>query len=497
MTAEYEEEHFGAKEDEERQRQLLDIIGSMQPRVVLHRSVITEDVSPEEEEDEDIPHFKEEEEQQSPYIEKEDEPEHTEEGEDQPYLKENKICKLPSTRAPLKSEVKGQSEASRGAEPPSSSSCQQRIEDTSQDVRPEHPHVKEEEEDEAITHFKEEKEQLSLYIKKEEPEHFCMKVEGQDPPYIKEKEMEEKIFKPSTGVPLKSEDEGKSETSRGAEPPSSSSCQHMSTEGDGDHWGGSQAEGLLAPLSNSENMLPHTPHNSNDDDESGADMTGHIDNKTSKCSHCGKTFSCKTNLNHHTCIHTCKKPFACSVCGKRFKRKHDLKTHTRTHTGEKPYSCSVCGQSFSQKRGLNIHTRTHTGKEKPFACSFCDRRFDLKAQLTSHMRTHTGEKPFTCSFCGQKFSHNTTLKLHTRIHTGEKPFTCSVCGQTFSRKKSLERHTRTHTGEKRFTCSGCGQKFSYQETIERHKIIHSAEAFARSVFLVPVQLMPAFGLYCQ
>ncbi|XP_077364454.1 uncharacterized protein LOC144008936 isoform X1 [Festucalex cinctus] len=393
MTAAYEEERFGSKEDEEREGQLLDVTSIMQPSIVLHRTDISQDVRPEQQ-------------------------------------------------------------------------------------KPEHPHVKEE--GDAITHFKEEEEQQSPYIKKEEPEHPCIKEEGQDPPYIKEEEVEEKIFKPSTGVPLKSEDEGQSETSRGAEPPSSSSYQRMSTEGDGDRWGGSQAEGLLAPLSSSENMLPHTPHN----DESLGNMKCHIDNKSSTCSRCGKTFTCKSNFNQHVCIHTVEKPFACTVCGKRFKRKHDLKIHTRTHTGEKPYSCSVCGERFSQKRGLEIHTRTHTGKEKPFACSVCDRRFNLKAYLTSHMRTHTGEKPFTCSFCGQKFSHNTTLKFHTRIHTGENPFTCSVCDQTFSRKKSLERHIRTHTGVKRFTCLGCGQKFYHKETLERHKIIHSTEASACSVTLV-------------
>ncbi|XP_061619478.1 uncharacterized protein LOC133472535 isoform X5 [Phyllopteryx taeniolatus] len=98
---------------------------------------------------------------------------------------------------------------------------------------PEPPHIKEEVQDKAVHH-----------IKEEEEEEVC--------PYIEEQDKEEDITKyPSTDVPLKSEDEGQSEESRRAEPPSSRSSQHMSTEGDGAHCEGSQADGLLAPLSDS------------------------------------------------------------------------------------------------------------------------------------------------------------------------------------------------------------------------------------------------------
>ncbi|XP_061621304.1 uncharacterized protein LOC133473704 isoform X8 [Phyllopteryx taeniolatus] len=120
---------------------------------------------------------------------------------------------------------------------------------------PEPPRIKEEVEDEEVHHIKEEEE--PILIKKEEEEAF---------PHIKQEEEE---F-PSTGVPLKSE-EGQSEESRGAEPPSSSSNQHMTTEGDGeDHCGGSQADGLLAPRSDSDDVTSHSPHADDGDKQSEA-----------------------------------------------------------------------------------------------------------------------------------------------------------------------------------------------------------------------------------
>ncbi|XP_061525889.1 zinc finger protein 25-like [Phycodurus eques] len=328
--------------------------------------------------------------------------------------------------------------------------------DITEDLRnerqePEPPHIKDELEDEEVQPIKEEEE--PILIEKEE-EEAC--------PHIAEEEDITKVQ--LAGVPLKSE--GQSEESRETEPSSSSSSQHMTTEGDGDHCGGSQADGLLVPLLDSDDMTSDSPYTE-------GHMTCHTDNKRWKCSQCEKTFANKSTFKQHVRTHTGEKPFSCSDCGQRFSLKERLKRHTRTHTGEKPFSCSVCGQRFTQKGALKRHTRTHTG-EKPFSCSVCGQVFSQKGNLKKHSMTHTGEKPFSCSVCGQRFSVKESLKIHTRTHTGEKPlsctkpFSCSICGRRFSVKENLKIHTRTHTGEKPFSCSVCGQRFSRKDGVKAH-----------------------------
>ncbi|XP_061655940.1 zinc finger protein 426-like isoform X2 [Phyllopteryx taeniolatus] len=176
----------------------------------------------------------------------------------------------------------------------------------------------------------------SSYIKEKEKlgrTHF--KEEEEDFLRIKEEEQEEIIQFPSTVVPLKSEDE--SDEKRGLEPPSSSSSQHMATKGDEDHCGGSPADSLIAPLSDSDDtsQSPHTDDDDDDDDDE------------------------EQSEGHKTC-HTDKKSWACSQCRKTFGYKSLLERHMMSHTGEKPFSCSVCGQRFSRKGTLKIHTRKHT-----------------------------------------------------------------------------------------------------------------------------------------
>ncbi|XP_072772632.1 uncharacterized protein [Nerophis lumbriciformis] len=124
---------------------------------------------------------------------------------------------------------------------------------------------------------KEEEDSLTPHIKEEEEEH-SISQEGDH--------IEGLVEFPVTGVPVKSEDDevkGESEEKREAEPPSSSSTQHMTTEADGDHCGGSQADKILAPLSDSEDTTSHSPDT--DDEDSKDDATCHTDNTHLTCSH--------------------------------------------------------------------------------------------------------------------------------------------------------------------------------------------------------------------
>ncbi|XP_034043823.1 gastrula zinc finger protein XlCGF57.1-like isoform X2 [Thalassophryne amazonica] len=203
-------------------------------------------------------------------------------------------------------------------------------------------------------------------------------------------------------------------------------------------------------------------------------MVFHRGKKALSCSECGKKFNHNSNLKTHMLIHTGEKPFSCSECGKSFNQKSTLKNHMRTHTGEKPFVCPQCGKAFGLQSSLKFHIVTHTG-EKPFKCFKCGKMFSQSSSLETHMLIHTGEKPFSCSECGKSFNQKSTLKNHMLTHTGEKSFVCPQCGKAFGLKGNLKIHIHTHTGEKPFKCSECGQTFKYNSSLKSHMISHTGE----------------------
>ncbi|XP_077439318.1 uncharacterized protein LOC144062155 [Vanacampus margaritifer] len=148
-----------------------------------------------------------------------------------------------------------------------------------------------------------------------------------------------------------------------------------------------------------------------------AHMRTHSREKPFTCAICAKDFSTKAHLKIHTRTHTGEKPFSCEVCDRNFTRKSEMITHMATHTGEKPFDCSICAKSFSARKYLMMHMKRHTAG-KPFTCAICAKNFSSKAYVMIHMRTHTGERLFSCDTCDKTFTFRTQVNNH--VCNGEK-----------------------------------------------------------------------------
>ncbi|XP_078126164.1 uncharacterized protein LOC144530457 [Sander vitreus] len=133
-------------------------------------------------------------------------------------------------------------------------------------------------------------------------------------------------------------------------------------------------------------------------------------------------------------------------------KKDDVAVSDTRCTGEKQFSCSKCTKRYGSMKSLKRHMRTHS-VVKPVRCSVCKRGFLWKSHLQRHMITHTGEKAFSCSVCKKSFGYKVNLQQHVSCHTGEKRFSCSVCKKCFAWSCSLKKHMKTHKGKNRFSCS--------------------------------------------
>nr|XP_057926687.1 zinc finger and SCAN domain-containing protein 12-like [Doryrhamphus excisus] len=256
---------------------------------------------------------------------------------------------------------------------------------------------------------------------KEEEEELWITQEGECFIGLKETDVTKL---PLTVVSVKTEDHED-------EPLESSSEENMTTEADGDHCGGSQADNLLAPLSDSDDTTSHSADDTQEPLSSDTDWEGDMrtqtdDNRSKK----------KTGTKH----------FTCSVCAKTFSRQSNLTQHMLMHTGERPFACSLCGKSYSYRKSLTYHMLTHTA-EKPLSCSLCGHRFTQKSSMISHMRRHTIEKPFGCSVCGKRFPTKTRLVAHKKTHRGQTLFSCSVCGKNYTYKYLSKFHMIMHSKE--------------------------------------------------
>ncbi|XP_030002500.1 zinc finger and SCAN domain-containing protein 9-like [Sphaeramia orbicularis] len=89
----------------------------------------------------------------------------------------------------------------------------------------------------------------------------------------------------------------------------------------------------------------------------------HTRERQFQCSVCRKIFSRKSNLVSHMKIHTGEKPYSCPVCQKRFRHKCVMKVHMTTHTGVRAFACSECGRTFTQRSNAVRHMKSHMRKK--------------------------------------------------------------------------------------------------------------------------------------
>ncbi|XP_044192022.1 oocyte zinc finger protein XlCOF6-like isoform X3 [Thunnus albacares] len=167
-------------------------------------------------------------------------------------------------------------------------------------------------------------------------------------------------------------------------------------------------------------------------------LSQHTGMTSFSCPLCNETFTHKIYLTIHMGDHAEEKQFSCHICEKRFTWRIQLRRHkcvgksSQLNGGEtKPvrnsvriselrcgdgqnlfssFSCPECKKNFATFHALKRHERAHS--EKKLSCPFCDKAIFCRSHLIPHIAMHTGERPYSCRYCYRSFTWPYQVKNH-------------------------------------------------------------------------------------
>ena len=226
----------------------------------------------------------------------------------------------------------------------------------------------------------------------------------------------------------------------------------------------------------------------------------HLSTHMFECKVCHLTFTTSKELQTHTEEHitsivTTHQQIQCTVCGKEFSTQKLLRKHMETdgsHT--RPFSCSLetCERTFTRRSHLINHRCMHPDARE-LECEKCAMKFSSKLSLMQHQKIPNcgktskvpdpdTEKKFRCLECEKCFSKIEYLEMHKNYHWEDLinciPCRLNSCKLTFTSKNKLEKHMEEHTNIIRdgmFECTktNCHERFKDTSLLKKHVENHS------------------------
>lgn len=174
--------------------------------------------------------------------------------------------------------------------------------------------------------------------------------------------------------------------------------------------------------------------------------------KTVICEYCKAEFRPTSLQRHINNVHF-RIRHECSHCGRFYTIKENLQAHIKKHhLGQqtKHHQCNECDKVYKSWAARYYHQIREHNKNYKHCCEYCEKPFLHKTQMEDHIASHhTGIKHRQCPMCDDMFLTLDTLAWHKEtVHGNQQRQQCRFCCKTFKRKRHLNRHEKTHTDKK-------------------------------------------------